>query len=66
MLSDHGGLVATYALCGFASFSSIAIQIGGLAPDRRQHAHASACFGTTKWGGRRAAPPPFNRPLRLP
>jgi len=31
-------LIATYALCGFANFSSIAIQIGGiggLAPSRR-------------------------------
>ena len=31
-------LISTYALCGFANFSSIAIQIGGiggLAPDRR-------------------------------
>ncbi len=38
-LSDQGRLIATYALCGFANFSSIAIQIGGiggLAPDRRQ------------------------------
>jgi CNT family concentrative nucleoside transporter len=37
-LTDHGRLVATYALCGFANFSSIAIQlggIGGLAPERR-------------------------------
>lgn len=37
-LSEHGRLIATYALCGFANFSSIAIQIGGiggLAPDRR-------------------------------
>ena len=37
-LSAHGTLIATYALCGFANFSSIAIQIGGiggLAPDRR-------------------------------
>jgi CNT family concentrative nucleoside transporter len=37
-LSDEGKLIATYALCGFANFSSIAIQIGGiggLAPDRR-------------------------------
>jgi CNT family concentrative nucleoside transporter len=25
-------LMATYALCGFANFSSIAIQIGGIAP----------------------------------
>ena len=38
MLTDQGKLIATYALCGFANFSSIAIQIGGiggLAPDRR-------------------------------
>ena len=31
-------IIATYALCGFANFSSIAIQIGGigsLAPTRR-------------------------------
>nr|WP_251044541.1 MULTISPECIES: nucleoside transporter C-terminal domain-containing protein [unclassified Lysobacter] len=38
-LSDEGRLIATYALCGFANFSSIAIQIGGiggLAPERRQ------------------------------
>ena len=44
-LSDQGRLIATYALCGFANFSSIAIQIGGiggLAPDRR---HDLAKFG---------------------
>jgi CNT family concentrative nucleoside transporter len=38
-LSDQGRLIATYALCGFANFSSIAIQIGGiggLAPERRK------------------------------
>lgn len=38
-LTDQGRLIATYALCGFANFSSIAIQIGGiggLAPERRQ------------------------------
>ncbi|MCD9032680.1 NupC/NupG family nucleoside CNT transporter [Luteimonas sp. Y-2-2-4F] len=38
-LTEDGRLIATYALCGFANFSSIAIQIGGiggLAPDRRQ------------------------------
>ncbi len=37
-LSEKGRLIATYALCGFANFSSIAIQIGGiggLAPERR-------------------------------
>ncbi|MGD9020640.1 MAG: nucleoside transporter C-terminal domain-containing protein [Lysobacterales bacterium] len=38
VLSEHSVLISTYALCGFANFSSIAIQIGGiggLAPDRR-------------------------------
>ncbi|MBP6627172.1 MAG: NupC/NupG family nucleoside CNT transporter [Arenimonas sp.] len=38
-LTPQGKLIATYALCGFANFSSIAIQIGGiggLAPERRQ------------------------------
>jgi CNT family concentrative nucleoside transporter len=37
-LTNQGALIATYALCGFANFSSIAIQIGGiggLAPERR-------------------------------
>ncbi|MCB0263409.1 MAG: NupC/NupG family nucleoside CNT transporter [Calditrichaeota bacterium] len=37
-LSEKATLIATYALCGFANFSSIAIQIGGIggiAPDRR-------------------------------
>jgi concentrative nucleoside transporter, CNT family len=37
-LSPQATLIATYALCGFANFASIAIQIGGiggLAPERR-------------------------------
>ncbi len=37
-LSAKSVLISTYALCGFANFSSIAIQIGGIggiAPDRR-------------------------------
>jgi concentrative nucleoside transporter, CNT family len=37
-LQEHSRVVAAYALCGFANFSSIAIQIGGiggLAPGRR-------------------------------
>jgi CNT family concentrative nucleoside transporter len=37
-LTPQSQLIATYALCGFANFSSIAIQIGGiggLAPNRR-------------------------------
>lgn len=38
VLSERGAVISTYALCGFANFSSIGIQIGGisaLAPDRR-------------------------------
>ncbi|MGD2128652.1 MAG: nucleoside transporter C-terminal domain-containing protein [Lysobacterales bacterium] len=38
VLSPKALLISTYALCGFANFSSIAIQIGGIggiAPDRR-------------------------------
>lgn len=31
-MSDKGMMMATYALCGFANFSSIAIQIGGIGP----------------------------------
>jgi CNT family concentrative nucleoside transporter len=37
-ISERAVVISTYALCGFANFSSIAIQlggIGGLAPDRR-------------------------------
>jgi concentrative nucleoside transporter, CNT family len=39
LLSRRAVVIATYALCGFANFSSIGIQIGGisaLAPDRRK------------------------------
>ena len=38
-ISERATIIATYALCGFANFSSIAIQlggIGGIAPNRRQ------------------------------
>ena len=38
-LSERGAILATYALCGFANFSSIAIQVGGIgaiAPDRKK------------------------------
>jgi CNT family concentrative nucleoside transporter len=37
-ISPRGAEIATYALCGFANFGSIAIQIGGigaLVPQRR-------------------------------
>jgi len=38
-ISSRSGQIAAYALCGFANFASIGIQIGGLtvlAPDRRK------------------------------
>jgi CNT family concentrative nucleoside transporter len=38
LITDRTKIIVTYALCGFANFSSIAIQIGGiagLAPERR-------------------------------
>ena len=38
VLGERSIIIATYALCGFANFSSIGIQIGGIsaiAPDRR-------------------------------
>jgi CNT family concentrative nucleoside transporter len=39
MLSEKSIIISTYALCGFANFSSIAIQIGGIgtmAPERQR------------------------------
>ena len=39
LLSEKSILISTYALCGFANFSSIAIQIGGIgsmAPNRQE------------------------------
>lgn len=58
-LSDRSVVILSYALCGFANFSSIAIQlggIGGLAPERRKEmallgirsiiAGSLACFST--------------------
>ena len=38
-ISDRTAIIASYALCGFANFASIGIQIGGLggiAPERRK------------------------------
>jgi CNT family concentrative nucleoside transporter len=38
-ISEHSRTIATFALCGFANFSSIAVQLGGigvLIPDRRR------------------------------
>ena len=38
VISDRAMIISTYALCGFANFSSIGIQLGGIAavaPRRR-------------------------------
>ena len=38
LLSERAMIISTYALCGFANFSSIGIQIGGIsaiAPERK-------------------------------
>ena len=64
-LLDHKSIIiSTYALCGFANFSSIGIQIGGisaLAPDQRANlaslgfrallGSTLACFLTATWAG---------------
>jgi CNT family concentrative nucleoside transporter len=42
-LSERSVLISTYALCGFANFASIAIQIGGIggiAPSRKSEVAA--------------------------
>ena len=63
-LSERSATIATYALCGFSNFSSIAIQIGGIggiAPERKQDlarlglramvAGSLACFQTATIAG---------------
>jgi CNT family concentrative nucleoside transporter len=63
-LSERSEIIATYALCGFSNFSSIAIQIGGIggiAPERKQDlarlglramvAGSLACFQTATIAG---------------
>ncbi len=64
ILSHRSQVIATYALCGFSNFSSIAIQIGGIggiAPRRKQDlariglkamiAGSLACFQTATIAG---------------
>ncbi len=63
-LSERSVVISTYALCGFANFSSIAIQIGGIgtiAPERKSElaklgmramiAGSLACFQTATIAG---------------
>ena len=64
LISERTEIIATYALCGFANFSSIAIQIGGIggiAPERKSDlarlglramvAGSLACFQTAAIAG---------------
>jgi CNT family concentrative nucleoside transporter len=64
LLSERSRVIATYALCGFSNFSSIAIQIGGIgamAPERKPDlarlglramvAGSFACFQTAAIAG---------------
>ncbi len=44
-LSDKAIVIATYSLCGFANFASIAIQIGGLSPLAENRRADIARFG---------------------
>ncbi len=44
-MSEKGITMATYALCGFANFSSIAIQIGGISPMAPNRKADIASFG---------------------
>ncbi len=46
-LSSKAIVIATYALCGFANFSSIAIQIGGISPLAENRRGDIARFGIT-------------------
>jgi CNT family concentrative nucleoside transporter len=45
LLSQKSIVIATYALCGFANFSSIAIQIGGIGPLAENRRSDIARFG---------------------
>jgi concentrative nucleoside transporter, CNT family len=47
LLSEKSIVIATYALCGFANFSSIAIQIGGISPLAEGRRGDIARFGLT-------------------
>jgi CNT family concentrative nucleoside transporter len=45
VLSERSVIVTTYALCGFANFSSIAIQIGGIGALEPSRKSDFALFG---------------------
>jgi CNT family concentrative nucleoside transporter len=45
VLSERGAIISTYALCGFANFSSIGIQIGGISAVAPRRKSALAALG---------------------
>ena len=45
VLSERAIVISTYALCGFANFSSIAIQIGGIGALEPSRKKEFAAFG---------------------
>ena len=51
LLSDRSVVVTTYALCGFANFSSIAIQIGGIGALEPSRKSDFALFGLKALAG---------------
>ena len=60
-LSERSRVIATYALCGFSNFSSIAIQIGGigaLAPERKSDLASSVCAPWSPARSPASRPPP--------
>jgi CNT family concentrative nucleoside transporter len=44
-LSEKAIVIATYSLCGFANFASVAIQIGGISPLAENRRGDIARFG---------------------
>ncbi|MGL4676623.1 MAG: NupC/NupG family nucleoside CNT transporter [Brevinema sp.] len=52
MLSERSQVIATYALCGFANFGSIGIQIGGITPMAPERKKDIASLGfSAMWAG---------------
>jgi CNT family concentrative nucleoside transporter len=45
LLSERAAVIGTYAICGFANFGSIGIQIGGIGPLAPERRHDLARLG---------------------
>ena len=51
MISDRSAIIASYALCGFANFGSIGIQLGGIgamAPQKKKY-FITNCLKSNDW-----------------